>query len=482
MRIRVWTFFLILVISLSLAALAYAETGSVYFKEEFNYASLDKMQEAGWTLQRPAGISVSSGTVVLDGVGGDCAIHYSKNFPTGKYDWKAEVKCVWLGHGHSVLSVFVATEHHAYGWAADGYYNYFSFYRDSKKILQFGTYQEKAKQYVALTMIRQANTFSFYFNGVLQNTYIEEDTQPSAVTGLDLVSPWQGDAKYDYLQIGETNAAFASSEPVISTGSFPMVPVLVGGGVIATLVGGVLVYYYVIVGGGVGGGGGSGPGSGSPDSGSPDTGSPAGKPPGIVTAGTGPGGPPTAPFATPTTAPFTTPTTAPFTTPTTAPGTVPTTAPYTTPTTAPGTTPTTAPFTAPTTAPFTTPTTAPGTTPTTAPGTSPTTAPYSAPTSAPGTVPTTAPYTTPTTAPGTAPTTASQIIPTPPPTPSINTASKIITEYFKGAWKNSIVSKSTIISQLTNLGMSNADAQKVIDKLVKDGIIKLTKPGYYTAV
>jgi hypothetical protein len=461
-------------ISLGLAALAYAQTGSVYFKEEFNYASLDKMQEAGWTLTRPAGISVSSGTVVLNGVGGDCSIHFSKNFPTGKYDWKVEAKGMWLGHGHSVLSVFVGTERHSYGWAADGYYNYFSFYRDSKKILQFGSYQEKANQYVALTMIRQANTFSFYFDGVLQNTYIEEDTQPSAVTSLDMVSPWQGDAKYDYVQIGETNAAFASSQPTISTGSFPMVPVLIGGGVIATLVGGVLVYYYVIVGGSHGGGGGSGPGSNSPNSGSPNTGPPASTPPGQITAGSGPGGPPTAPFATPTTAPFTTPTTAP--------GTVPSTAPYTTPTTSPGTTPTTAPFTTPTTAPFTTPTTSPGTTPATAPGTSPTTAPYSSPTSAPGTVPATAPYATPTTSPGTTPTTASQIIPTPPPTPSINTAAKIITEYFKGVWKNTIVSKSTIINQLTNLGMSNANAQKVIDKLVEEGIIKITNPGYYTAV
>ncbi len=458
---------------LSLIAFTYAQTGSVYFKEEFNYASLDKMQEAGWTFTRPAGISVSSGTVVLNGVGGDCAIHYSKNFPTGKYDWKVEVRGTWLGHGHSVLSVFLATERHSYGWAADGYYNYFSFYRDSKKILQFGSYQEKANQYVILTMIRQANTFSFYFNGVLQNTYIEEDIQPSAVTGLDLVSPWQGDAKYDYYQIGETSAAFASSQPTMSTGSFPMVPVLIGGGIIATLVGGVLVYYYVIVGGSFGGGGGSGSGSGSPDSGSPDTGPPAGKPPGIVTAGSGPGGPPTAPG--------TMPATAPYSAPTYAPGTMPSTAPFTAPSTAPGTTPTTAPNSAPTTAPFTAPTTAPGTTPTTAPGTLPATAPYLAPASAPGTVPTSAPYATPTTAPGTAPSTASQIIPNTPPPPSINTASKIITEYFKGAWKNSTVSKSTIINQLKNLGMSNADAQKVIDKLVKDGIIKLTKPGYYAA-
>jgi hypothetical protein len=156
---------------------------------------------------------------------------------------------MWLGQGHSVLSVFVYTENHSYGWAADGYYKEYSFYRDSKKVLHFCNYAEKGGEYVVLTMVREGNAVSFYFNGDLINNYTEEDTAPSKVTSLDLVSPWKGDAKYDYLQIGESNAAFTSSAPTGSTNSFPMVPVLIGGGITAAVVGGIVVYYFFIAGG-----------------------------------------------------------------------------------------------------------------------------------------------------------------------------------------------------------------------------------------
>ena len=50
-----------------------------------------------------------------------------------------------------------------------------------------------------------------------------------------MVSPWRGDAKYDYFQIGEPNAVFTPSTPTESTNSFPMVPVLIGGGITAAL-------------------------------------------------------------------------------------------------------------------------------------------------------------------------------------------------------------------------------------------------------
>jgi hypothetical protein len=162
---KVCVLFSVLMISLSLATLVYAQTGNVYFKEEFDYASLDQMQAAGWTFTRPAGISVAASTVTLDGTGGDCARHRATSFSNDVYDWKAEVRGMWLGEGHSVLSVFLGTERHSYGWAADGYYKEFSFYRDSQKVLHFGNYAEKANEYVVLTMVREGNIFSFYFNG-----------------------------------------------------------------------------------------------------------------------------------------------------------------------------------------------------------------------------------------------------------------------------------------------------------------------------
>jgi len=79
------------------------------------------------------------------------------------------------------------------------------------------------------------------------------DTQQSAATGIALCSPWRGDAKYDYYQLGEPTAVFTSSNPtatpLVSTDSFPMVPVLIGGGITAAVVGGIVVYYFFIAGG-----------------------------------------------------------------------------------------------------------------------------------------------------------------------------------------------------------------------------------------
>jgi hypothetical protein len=464
LKTKLWLFLVVLSLGFGYVALVNAQTSNIYWIEQFSYYNVDQMQAAGWTLLRPAGISMYSNAVVLDGTGGDCAISHTFDYSNSVYNWKAEVRSMWLGHGHSVLSVFVYTENHSYGFACDGYNEYFSLYRDSKKVLTFGNYQEETNQYFVLSMVREGNTFSFYVNGDFLNSYNESDTASSKVTGLGLVSPWLGDAKYDYILLGEPTAVTPSLYPTEETSGFPIVPVVVGASVTVAIIGGVLYYFYVVVG--------SNPAASPPAGGSPGTKPPAGKPPGVITAGGGPGGPPTAPFATPTTAPFTTPAMAPGTAPTTAPYTTPTTAPYASLSTAPGTAPTTAPYTAPTTAPYTAPTTAPGT--------SPATAPYSAPTTAPGQIPATSPYVTPTTAPGTTPSTASQIIPNPPPL-TVKAAAEIISSKFQGIWQGKEVAKTTIISQLKNLGMNTADAQIVIDKLVRDGVIKLSKPGYYEA-
>jgi hypothetical protein len=252
----VWVLLAAVLFSVCFAASANAQSGNVYLKEEFSYAGLDQMQAAGWTFTRPAGISVASSAVTLDGTGGDCAMHHSTSFSTDVLDWKAEVRSMWLGQGHSVLSVFVYTEHHSYGWAADGYYKEFSLYRDSKKILHFGNYAERANEYVVLTMVREGSTFSFYFNGALINTYTEEDIAPSKVTGLGLVSPWRGDAKYDYVLLGEPTAA-SPTLPSTDTSSFPTTAVLIGGGIAAVVVGGVVVYYFVVAGGHAGASAGS---------------------------------------------------------------------------------------------------------------------------------------------------------------------------------------------------------------------------------
>jgi hypothetical protein len=259
-----------------LIGIASAQADSFKWIDDFNYANVQQLQDSGWTIQRPAGISFSSGALVLDAVDTDVSVHYSNRFPTGIYDWKVETKSMWLGQGHSVLSAFIATERHGYGFACDGYYNEFSLYRDSQKILHFGHYQEQSGAWVTLTMTKEGNTISMFFNGELKNTYTEEDTQPSQVIGVDVVGPWRGDAKYDYIMAGSPDAVYSSSDgqPLVTSdeSGLPLSTVLVGGGIAAIAVGGVVFYYFFFAGGHAGASAGSTAGSGTGGGGSSGTG------------------------------------------------------------------------------------------------------------------------------------------------------------------------------------------------------------------
>ena len=97
MKARLWLLFASLLFASSFMGLVSAQTGQIYLEEDFDYSSLDQMQAAGWSFTRLAGISVSAGAVTLDGTGGDCAINRATSFSNNVYDWKAEVRAMWLG-------------------------------------------------------------------------------------------------------------------------------------------------------------------------------------------------------------------------------------------------------------------------------------------------------------------------------------------------------------------------------------------------
>ena len=194
------------------ATFAQAQTTPAQLRDDFSYTTQQQMQATGWTFGRPAGTTLEAGAVILNGVGGDTSITYPGPLPKDLYDWRAETSVMWLGQGHSGLNIFIITEKHSYGFSADGWYSNFVLYRDNIKALTFGTYQEQINQWINLTMQKTANTIYMYYNGQLQNTYIENDATPSVATGVTLVSPWQGDSKYDYIQLTQ-NAPYASPAP-----------------------------------------------------------------------------------------------------------------------------------------------------------------------------------------------------------------------------------------------------------------------------
>ncbi|MCW3982830.1 MAG: hypothetical protein NWE96_02420 [Candidatus Bathyarchaeota archaeon] len=250
MKSKLCLLLLVFTLFLGLACFVKAQTDQVYWSDDFNYSSNQDMKSAGWTLYRnPSGISVSAGALTLDGTDGDAIVYYHNHFASGIYDWKVETKSMWLGQGHTTNGVFILTEKHSYGFNADGYYKEFAFYRDNKKILHFGIFEEKANQWITIALVREGNTIKMYFNGNLQNTYQEEDTEKSAAIGVDISSPWQGNAKYDYVMLGTPNAVMQNTSPPETTSSFPTSTVLIVGGLAAVVVAGVVIYYFFIAGG-----------------------------------------------------------------------------------------------------------------------------------------------------------------------------------------------------------------------------------------
>jgi hypothetical protein len=243
-----------------------AETETSVWREEMSYQSLNQLEAGSWTVTHEDGVSFSGSAIILDGTSQDTAIHYQQKFPSGISNWKVEDKSRWTLGSHCGNIVTAITDKHSYSFQADGWYITYVFYRDGQKTA-FGSYQENKNEWFTLSIEKQGNQISMYYNGEVKSTYTETDTSTSNLIGVDAVSPWKGGSEYDYFevwQIGDTSTQEAQ-QSLLSN------PIVIGGiiGAVGVGVGGVL-YFFVLGGGGAGGaagsagasGGGSGGGGG----------------------------------------------------------------------------------------------------------------------------------------------------------------------------------------------------------------------------
>jgi hypothetical protein len=98
-------------------------------------------------------------------------------------------------------------------------------------------------------MVKINSQINCYYNGQLEYTYIESDSTPSQINGVDAVSPWQGSSEYDYFQLSSASAFPSSgssqSDSILSN------PFVVGGivGGVGLAVG-IGVYFGFFAGGG----------------------------------------------------------------------------------------------------------------------------------------------------------------------------------------------------------------------------------------
>lgn len=174
-----------------------------------DYANLNEMTAAGWTIDVPAFTYLNQSSVVLNFTSPATSIHY-RGFPSGILNWKAETRGMWTTGSGGSVGVNVVTDAHSYGYSLDGWYNEFEFYLDSVKVLSFGTMALERYHWYVMSMEKTGNTLNFYLNGQLVNTYVDNST-PSQAVGMDSVSPWQSATQYDYYHFTEVLTGESSS-------------------------------------------------------------------------------------------------------------------------------------------------------------------------------------------------------------------------------------------------------------------------------
>ena len=161
-----------------------------------DYSSLAEMEARGWTINTPAHTFLNQSSVVLEFVEPPTSISY-RGFPSGIYNWRAEIRGMWTeGSGGNVF-VSAVTENHSYAWSLDGYYSDFRFYRDSIVVMEFDQRVLVRYQWYIMTMEMNDGSLTFHLNGEFINNYTES-SPPSPAIGMDSTSPWLSTAQYDY--------------------------------------------------------------------------------------------------------------------------------------------------------------------------------------------------------------------------------------------------------------------------------------------
>ena len=170
---------------------------------DFNYLDLNEMALEGWTLTRPLGTSlVPGGGVILDASPGLTEIGYYQGIPLDIYDWKVDVKGIWLGVGHSGINVKLITERHTYIWMVNGEKSQYQFVRDNVSIFNIDGYSEKSNENVYLTIEKNSGNIGLYANGKFVKSYVEQDTLLSRVTGVSFNSGGWAGSRVKYMYVG----------------------------------------------------------------------------------------------------------------------------------------------------------------------------------------------------------------------------------------------------------------------------------------
>ncbi len=199
MRKAVLIVAVLVICSIGLVPSVGAEQTGYHWTEHFNYSTLQEMTSAGWTIGIPAQTSFNTSAIILSGIGQDNPIGYT-GIQNGISDWRTESRGRWIAGGGGSIGVSLATEHRAYGWYIDGYYDTFILYIASAKVMEIPTTPILLDEWHVMTMVKIGNNLSLYHNSQYISSYIDNGAI-GEVRSVNNVAPWQGTAEYDYLSL-----------------------------------------------------------------------------------------------------------------------------------------------------------------------------------------------------------------------------------------------------------------------------------------
>ena len=196
-----------LIVVFSVFSMFAAQAVTLPWRDDFNYATKEEMEAAGWILSEEEWISVGGGVVTLDNDGAHgCGVKYLGHFPSGVYDFSVEAKSKWIGRAYGQRVFYVWTQRHLYGWYGDGYYPEYSFIRYSDgwsgedvKVLRFGGYAPVINEWATFTLEKKGNKFYMYEDGILKNTYTETDSAPDELVAVSISGGYISTVEYDYI-------------------------------------------------------------------------------------------------------------------------------------------------------------------------------------------------------------------------------------------------------------------------------------------
>ncbi len=163
--------------------------GQPFLNDDFNYANITQMMNAGWGMDPnlPASYFSFGNSVVTFKNDGTVAPGATwSRIPANLANWSISTRVEWVGGSYGTLQLTIATTGHFYTWEARGTYDDFGLGRYDygqsccHVVANATSYTPQLNVWHVLRIDMVNNVISGYFDGKFVLTYVDPDTTPGS--------------------------------------------------------------------------------------------------------------------------------------------------------------------------------------------------------------------------------------------------------------------------------------------------------------